>query len=130
MMHDAERTLDMLGQLKAMGIQIVIDDFGIGYSSLSSLKRFPVDSVKIDRSFVSGINARGGDTAIISAVVQLAQALDLRVVAEGVESEDQLRLLRRENCFHGQGFLFARPMGAADFQAFLTAGSASDLRRT
>ena len=130
MMHDAERTLDMLGQLKAMGIQIVIDDFGIGYSSLSYLKRFPVDSVKIDRSFVSGINARGGDTAIISAVVQLAQALDLRVVAEGVESEDQLRLLRRENCFHGQGFLFARPMGAADFQAFLTAGSASDLRRT
>jgi diguanylate cyclase (GGDEF)-like protein/PAS domain S-box-containing protein len=119
LMHNAERTLDMLNQLKAMGIQLVIDDFGIGYSSLSYLQQFPVDSVKIDRSFVSGISARGGDHAIISAVVQLAKALDLRVVAEGVESEDQVRLLKGENCLHGQGFLFARPMGATDFQAFL-----------
>ncbi|MCM2315801.1 MAG: EAL domain-containing protein [Thermoanaerobaculia bacterium] len=124
LMHDADRTLDMLGQLKQMGIQLVIDDFGIGYSSLNYLKRFPVDSVKIDRSFVSGIDARGGDAAIISAVVQLAQSLDLRVVAEGVESEDQLRLLRREHCAHGQGFLFARPMGAEQFQAFLKAAPA------
>jgi EAL domain-containing protein (putative c-di-GMP-specific phosphodiesterase class I) len=119
LMHNAERTLEMLNQLKAMGIQLVIDDFGIGYSSLSYLQQFPVDSVKIDRSFVSGISARGGDHAIISAVVQLAKALDLRVVAEGVESEDQVRLLKGENCLHGQGFLFARPMGAADFRTFL-----------
>ena len=128
LMHNAERTLDMLNQLKAMGIQLVIDDFGIGYSSLSYLQRFPVDSVKIDRSFVSGIDAKGGDAAIISAVVQLAKALDLRVVAEGVESEEQLNLLQKENCFHGQGFLFARPMDAADFQAFLTSGKSRDLR--
>jgi diguanylate cyclase (GGDEF)-like protein/PAS domain S-box-containing protein len=119
LMRNAERTLEMLNQLKEMGIQLVIDDFGIGYSSLSYLQRFPVDSVKIDRSFVSGIDARGGDHAIISAVVQLAKALDLRVVAEGVESEDQLRLLKEQNCLHGQGFLFARPMGPEAFQAFL-----------
>ncbi len=128
LMRNAERTLDMLGQLKAMGIQLVIDDFGIGYSSLSYLQRFPIDSVKIDRSFVSGIDAKGGDHAIIAAVVQLAKALNLRVVAEGVESEEQLHLLREENCLHGQGFLFARPMGAADFQAFLASEKLPDPR--
>ncbi len=121
LMHHAERTMETLHQLKAMGIQLVIDDFGIGYSSLSYLQRFPIDSVKIDRSFVSGIDAKGGDQAIIAAVVQLAKSLDLRVVAEGVESEEQLRMLKGEHCPHGQGFLFARPMGAADFQKFLAA---------
>ena len=124
LMHNAERTLETLTQLKAMGIQLVIDDFGIGYSSLSYLQRFPVDSVKIDRSFVSGVDARGGDQAIIAAVVQLAKALDLRVIAEGVESEDQVRMLKGEECVHGQGFLFARPMMARDFQAFLASPAA------
>jgi EAL domain-containing protein (putative c-di-GMP-specific phosphodiesterase class I) len=102
-----------------MGLRISIDDFGTGYSSLSYLKRLPVDTVKIDQYFVRDLTAENGDTAIITAVIWMARALNLRVIAEGVETEEQLAFLRREQCAEMQGFLHSEPMPAAEFEAAL-----------
>jgi diguanylate cyclase (GGDEF)-like protein len=116
-MQNAELTLAILNGLKEMGIRISIDDFGTGYSSLSYLKRFPIDTVKIDQDFVRDLTS--DDTAIISAVISMARALNLRVIAEGVETEEQLAFLRREQCSEMQGFLFSEPLCAADFELAL-----------
>jgi len=102
-----------------MGIHISIDDFGTGYSSLSYLKRFPIDTVKIDQDFVRDLTT--DDAAIISAVISMARALNLRVVAEGVETEEQLAFLRREQCAEMQGFLYSEPLAPADFEKALRA---------
>jgi diguanylate cyclase (GGDEF)-like protein len=114
LMEDPERTSGVLAELQDMGIRIVIDDFGTGYSSLAYLKAFPVNAVKIDRSFVSGLGANLDDEAIVSAVVRLAHALGLDVVAEGVETELQLSRLVDLECDMLQGFLFSRPMAPED----------------
>ena len=114
-MHDAEHHIAMLNQIKALGVQIAIDDFGTGYSSLSYLKRFPVDQLKVDRSFVSGLPGDADDAAIVRAIVTLGHQLGLRVVAEGVETEAQNALLRRIGCDEMQGYLFGRPKPATDF---------------
>jgi EAL domain-containing protein (putative c-di-GMP-specific phosphodiesterase class I) len=111
-MEDADSTLTNLRELKRLGVQIAMDDFGTGYSSLSYLKRFPVDQVKIDRSFVDGLGHDSDDTAIVRAVVTLARALNLQVTAEGIERPDQLAHLRSLGCERGQGYLFARPAPA------------------
>ena len=111
-MQDAEATISTLQQLKAMGIQLAIDDFGTGYSSLSYLKRFPIDTLKIDRSFVAGVGQNPQDTAIVRSVVALAQALGLSVTSEGIETADQEAYLRELGCDFGQGYLFARPQAA------------------
>jgi len=122
-MHSAENTLRTLTELKALGVRISIDDFGTGYSSLAYLKRFPIDTLKIDQSFVSDIGTNPEDTAIASAVIAMAHGLGLRVVAEGVEREEQLEFLRRQRCDHYQGYLFSRPLAADEIAALLRDGS-------
>jgi diguanylate cyclase (GGDEF)-like protein/PAS domain S-box-containing protein len=108
-MEDAESTSATLLKLKQLGIELAIDDFGTGYSSLSYLNRFPVDAVKIDRSFVTEIGTSSRDSTIIRAIVALAKSLQLSVTAEGIESEEQLRQLRELGCNRGQGYLLAKP---------------------
>ncbi|WP_433075307.1 putative bifunctional diguanylate cyclase/phosphodiesterase [Dactylosporangium sp. CA-052675] len=113
LMQDTDSTIETLGRLKALGVRLAIDDFGTGYSSLSYLKRFPVDILKIDRSFVDGIDTEDGDATLAEAVVQLGRALQLQTVAEGIETTEQWSTLQDLGCEFGQGYLFARP-GAAD----------------
>jgi len=116
-----EQSLAVMKRLKQMGVRISIDDFGTGYSSLSYLKRFPIDTVKIDQNFVRDLSDVTNDGAIITAVISMARALNLRVVAEGVETEEQLAFLRKENCEVVQGFLHSRPVTAAEFESSLRA---------
>jgi diguanylate cyclase (GGDEF)-like protein/PAS domain S-box-containing protein len=115
-MQNTEMSLATMMTLKKMGIRISIDDFGTGYSSLSYLKRFPIDTLKIDQEFVRDLSADVNDQAIITAVVSMARALKLRVVAEGVETEAQLGFLQKEECAEMQGFLYSRPVAASDFE--------------
>ena len=114
---DAEATMR---QLKTLGVRLAMDDFGTGYSSLAALKRFPMDCVKIDRSFVNDIPADAGDAALTRAIIAMGHSLGLHVVAEGVEREDQLRFLVREGCDEYQGYYYARPMPEAALTALLT----------
>jgi diguanylate cyclase (GGDEF)-like protein/PAS domain S-box-containing protein len=119
-MQNVEHSAQLLQRLKTKGIRISIDDFGTGHSSLSYLKRFPIDTVKIDQGFVRDLTK--DDAAIISAVISMARALNLRVIAEGVETEEQLAFLRREECSEMQGFLYSAPLAASDFEKALTGG--------
>ncbi|WP_119157215.1 putative bifunctional diguanylate cyclase/phosphodiesterase [Caldimonas tepidiphila] len=119
LMHNTDETQVTLGQLSALGIKISIDDFGTGYSSLAYLKRFPVDVLKIDRSFVREIVPGTEDALIVGAIIGLARSLRLRVVAEGVETREQAEFLRREGCDEGQGFLFGQPLAAAELEPLL-----------
>ncbi len=112
LMTDVERSIEVLLGLKALGVCIAVDDFGTGYSSLSYLRRFPVDVVKVDRSFVAGVGRNAADDAIIAAVVNLSHALGLRVIAEGVETPEQLIAVRALGCDHAQGYLWSRPIRA------------------
>jgi len=118
MMHDMEAVLTMLKKLKGIGIHLSIDDFGTGYSSLSYLQRFPLDALKIDRSFVSNIEKPEG-SAIALAIMALAKSLNLKVIAEGVETEHQVRILREHGCEFMQGFLFSRPVPAEEMTRLL-----------
>jgi diguanylate cyclase (GGDEF)-like protein len=110
LMHNVEDTVGRLTLLKALGVRVAVDDFGTGYSSLSYLRQFPVDVLKIDRSFVSGISGTSEAVALVHAMVQLGKALGLETVAEGVENDGQREQLAAENIDTGQGFLFARPL--------------------
>ncbi|QDZ29740.1 EAL domain-containing protein [Noviherbaspirillum sp. UKPF54] len=114
-MRDVDKSLATLIRLKQLGVKISIDDFGTGYSSLNYLKRFPVDTLKIDRSFVSDIAADADDAAIVKAVISLAHILNLNVVAEGVETDGQRRFLVENGCDEVQGYYFGRPMPAPEF---------------
>ncbi|MDA8096138.1 MAG: EAL domain-containing protein [Clostridia bacterium] len=120
-MQNAEHTVSVLNQLNEMGIQLSIDDFGTGYSSLSYLRRFPINKLKIDRSFVAEIGTDSHNGAIASAVIVLGRSLNMGVIAEGVEREEQLNFLKDHDCFEMQGFLFGKPMPVEDFTHFLMA---------
>jgi EAL domain-containing protein (putative c-di-GMP-specific phosphodiesterase class I) len=113
-MEDVVYFEKVLASLKTLGVKLAIDDFGTGYSSLSYLKRFPVDAVKVDRMFVDGLGSDPHDSALVAAIVAMAEALDLGVTAEGVETQEQLVSLKKLRCQRAQGFYLARPMPAAD----------------
>ena len=119
LMDDAATTITILQRLKGLGVRLGVDDFGTGYSSLAYLKRFPVDVLKIDRSFVSGLGQDPGDSALVAAVVSLADALGLTAVAEGVETDLQRSCLVSLGCGRAQGYLFARPVGASESEQAL-----------
>jgi EAL domain-containing protein (putative c-di-GMP-specific phosphodiesterase class I) len=109
LIDDRQMAISVLGSLKKLGVRISVDDFGTGYSSLNYLSRLPVDCLKIDRSFVVRVEQGGRDAAIVQAIISLAHSLGLRVLAEGVETKEQLRFLRSHGCDEAQGYLFARP---------------------
>ena len=120
LLQDVDAAMRILHSLKAIGVRLSIDDFGTGYSSLSYLKRLAVDKLKIDQSFVRDLE---NDAAIVRAIIQLGQALQLAVIAEGVETEAQLTFLADLGCDEIQGYLFSRPVPAEEFVALLEKGS-------
>ncbi len=119
LMRNIEETARRLAAIKQLGVRIAIDDFGTGYSSLAHLQRFPVDALKIDRSFISGLKHNKEGETLIHTLVQLGKALSIETFAEGIEQQQELSLLRDEDCDSGQGFLFARPLDAETTEAFL-----------
>jgi EAL domain-containing protein (putative c-di-GMP-specific phosphodiesterase class I) len=118
-MHDAEQFISMLGELSDLGVQIALDDFGTGYSSLSYLKRFPVDRLKVDRSFVQDIATDADDATIVRTIIALGHNLGLKVVGEGVETQQQVDFLRENLCDELQGYHFGAPMAADGIAALL-----------
>ncbi|MES2018555.1 MAG: EAL domain-containing protein [Pseudomonadota bacterium] len=121
LMRDIERVIDIMDQITALGVSLSLDDFGTGYSSLSYLKRFPIDTLKIDRSFTTGIPEDGNDCAIASTIISIGQQLGHRVIAEGVETAEQLEFLRGAGCDEVQGYLYSRPLAALPFELALRA---------
>jgi diguanylate cyclase len=119
LMDDAETTGTVLKDLKSMGIHLAVDDFGTGYSSLSYLRHFPIDVLKIDRSFVHQITANPDDSSIVSAIISMGKSLKHVVVAEGIETQEQWTYLQTQACGEGQGFLFSRPVAAHEFARLL-----------
>jgi EAL domain-containing protein (putative c-di-GMP-specific phosphodiesterase class I) len=120
LIKDPEKVLATVHQLKMLGVKFSIDDFGTGYSSLSYLKRFNVDKLKIDQSFVRDMADDPNDAAIVNAIIQMAKSLNLTTIAEGVEDARQLELLRQQHCDEVQGYHFARPMPADEFVKFIS----------
>ena len=119
LMRNVEETARRLAQVKRLGVRIAIDDFGTGYSSLAHLQRFPVDALKIDRSFISGLSNNQEGETLMHTLVQLGKALSIETFAEGIEQQHELSLLKEQDCDSGQGFLFARPLDVAATEAFL-----------
>jgi diguanylate cyclase (GGDEF)-like protein/PAS domain S-box-containing protein len=122
LLHDADNALDTLSTLRSAGVGVAIDDFGTGYSSLSRLSLLPVDTLKIDRSFTAGLPANVAAVAVVSTIISLARAFALTTVAEGVETTDQLRILRELGCQQSQGYLHSRPQPASEITALLKQG--------
>ena len=118
-LQNDETIIDVVRDLAAMGVKVSFDDYGTGYASLSLLKRFPLARLKIDRSFIRELCTNTEDAAVVNAILYLAKSFGLDVVAEGIETEEQARVLRMLGCQYGQGFLFAKPMPAADLRASL-----------
>lgn len=121
LMEYRERLDEGLNNAKQLGITIAVDDFGTGYSSLSYLKQFPIDCLKIDSSFVRDVEQDPNDAAIAATIIAMARTLDLRVVAEGVETDGQHRFLKEQGCDEAQGFLFSPPLEVEEFERFFSA---------
>jgi EAL domain-containing protein (putative c-di-GMP-specific phosphodiesterase class I) len=120
LMNDVTTAQEWIARLREAGLRIYLDDFGTGYSSLSYLKRFALDTVKIDKSFIRDIQADNSDHALVNAIITMARSLGLNVVAEGIEEHSQLHLLREAGCGYGQGYHFSRPVPMNQFVATLT----------
>jgi EAL domain-containing protein (putative c-di-GMP-specific phosphodiesterase class I) len=118
-MKDPSAAVEMLQQIKSLGVRLAIDDFGTGYSSLSYLHRFPLDTLKIDRSFISSMDDDGDGMEIARTILPMAKNLRLDVVAEGVETLEQFELLKKFNCAYGQGYYFSRPLSAEGITTLL-----------
>ena len=125
LMQNVDETVDILQKIKAMGVRLALDDFGTGYSSLSYLRRFPIDVLKIDQSFVRGLNLNSQDAQLISAIIGMGKSLELNIIAEGVETVEQLNFLKTQQCEEGQGFLFSKAVPPKDFAQMLQVGSAT-----
>ena len=121
LMEDADSAARVLSQLKALGVSLLVDDFGTGYSSLGYLHQFPIDTLKIDRSFINRLDAGGKEIEIVRAILALADGLEMDVIAEGVETLDQVRVLQGMRCRHGQGYYFSRPLSPGDAELLLRA---------
>ena len=121
LMQDTETSMRCLNELRALGVSLVLDDFGTGYSSLAYVKRFPIDKIKIDRSFVADLTRDGEDTAIVEAIINMAQGLRLEVIAEGIETSDQAAALTALGCTMGQGWLYAAAMPCAELETLVLA---------
>lgn len=119
MLEDSEFTVDVLQKLKQLGLAFSVDDFGTGYSSLGYLRRFPIDILKIDKSFIQDLPLDSGSDALVKAIIAMAQCLNLRVIAEGVETQQQLEFLQRHGCDMVQGYYFSRPVSAAKFELLM-----------
>ena len=125
-MADVKNSIVSLRSIRAMGVRIAIDDFGTGFSSLNYLAKLPIDTLKIDRSFIVEMTEAQAGLALVSTIINLAHSLKLEVVAEGVETDEQSRLLRLLNCDEMQGFLFSKPLPVAEFEArFLSTAAAA-----
>lgn len=120
LMGDIKHYINLLDEIKSLGVSFSIDDFGTGYSSLSYLKKFPIDELKIDRSFLEGVPANNDDNSIVKAIIAMAHSLGHKVVAEGVENVQQLEFLKEHNCDIIQGFFYSRPLSKDDFLAYLS----------
>jgi EAL domain-containing protein (putative c-di-GMP-specific phosphodiesterase class I) len=118
-MKQADSTAAILQTVRERGVQVALDDFGTGYSSLSYLRKFPIDALKIDQSFVNHIDAAAGDASIVTAVISMARSLNLRVVAEGVETPEQLAFLQVHRCDQAQGYLSSKPVQPQNFAKLL-----------
>jgi EAL domain-containing protein (putative c-di-GMP-specific phosphodiesterase class I) len=118
-MNDPQRTTVILERLKERNVAVAIDDFGTGYSSLSYLKRFPIDYIKIDQSFVRGIPRDAEDVGIVRAIIALARTLDVQLIAEGIDNREQLAFLESEGCNEGQGYLISTSLSGERLAAFV-----------
>ncbi|MDH3839938.1 MAG: EAL domain-containing protein, partial [Chromatiales bacterium] len=119
LMEDPTTTVEVLNEFYAMGVNLAIDDFGTGYSSLSSLQRFPINTLKIDRSFVRDADIDRDDATIVSTIIEMGRTLNMDVVAEGVETEGQLNFLRQNHCHYVQGHLLGGPLTADEYLELL-----------
>src|SRR5260221_13654344 len=126
-MRNLEQSIETLSQLRSVGMQVAIDDFGVGYSSLGQLKRLPATSIKIDRSFISNVPDDLSSGSITEAIIAMPKRLKLRVIAEGVETRAQLEFLRASHCDSFQGFIFSKPVTALEATAMLKAQAQADI---
>lgn len=125
LMQNVEATMTALNRLKALGVRLAIDDFGTGYSSLSYLRRFPIDVLKIDQSFIRGLSCDSNDAALVDAIISLGRSLGLKVIAEGIETAGQLAYLKDRQCEEGQGYYFSQALPAAAFAQWLAQGKSA-----